>query len=101
VIDFKAKNLLLHLPPATVAPTIQGMKQPLKSSRSAATRRLTVLDCPACEQCIAPMRFVGLESIAESDQADLCTYECSQCGHVQASMVARRNGAGGEADLRR
>jgi hypothetical protein len=47
------------------------------------------------------MRFVGLESIAESDQADLCTYECSQCGHVQASMVARRNGANGEADLRR
>jgi hypothetical protein len=37
------------------------------------------------------MRFVGLESIPDSDQADLCTYECCRCEHMQASVVARDN----------
>ena len=52
-------------------------------------RRLTALASPACELCALPTRFVGLECIPDSDDADLCTYECSECGHVQANVVAR------------
>jgi hypothetical protein len=64
------------------------MKQRLKS-RPTRLEAPAALSCPACELCTEPTRFVGLESLPNSDQGDLCTYECSQCGHMQASVVAR------------
>jgi hypothetical protein len=58
------------------------MKQRLKAQKLAAVAG------PACKLCAKPTRFVGLESIPHNDQADLCTYECSQCGRVQTSVAA-------------
>ena len=74
-----------------------GMKQQPKTRRSAAqAQALAALACPACELCAKPTRFVGLESISDNQHADLCTYECNECGHMQANVVTRdgdRNGA--------
>jgi hypothetical protein len=67
------------------------MKHRLKARSS--TEKLAALVNPPCELCAEPTRFVGLESIPHNDQADLCTYECGQCGHVQASVVARSSHA--------
>jgi hypothetical protein len=66
------------------------MKQ-LKSHLPTLGQSPGALACPACERCTGPTRFVGLESIPDSDQADLCTYECCRCEHMQASVVARSN----------
>jgi hypothetical protein len=60
----------------------------------ATAQKLAVLTCPACELCDQPTRFVGLESISDSEQADLCTYECSQCGNLQTRIIDRANGGG-------
>ncbi len=43
--------------------------------------------------------MVGLESISQNDQADLCTYECSQCGRVQTRVVALSSRADPITDL--
>lgn len=73
------------------------MTQPTKSRHSAKhARTLDALACPRCEKCSLQTRFVGLESLPENDGADLCTYECNSCGHVQAQVVNREpvtNGA--------
>ena len=71
------------------------MKQQPKTRRSAAqAQALAALACPACELCAKPTRFVGLESISDNQHADLCTYECNECGHMQANVVTRDESAG-------
>jgi hypothetical protein len=44
-------------------------------------------------------RFVGLESLADNDRADLCTYECNSCGHVQVAVVGRAPATNGATRL--
>ena len=56
-----------------------------------------VLASPACEECGAITRFVGLESHPINDSSDLCTYTCDVCGHLQTGVLARndkQNGIG-------
>jgi hypothetical protein len=43
-----------------------------------------------------PTRFVGLESVVNSDRADLCTYACDGCGQMQTAVITRSNGVAGE-----
>ncbi len=43
----------------------------------------------ACEVCTRPTRLVGIESGAHTNQAELCTYECSNCGHAQTMLRDR------------
>ena len=74
------------------------MTQQIKIPRSAShTRTLAALACPRCELCSLQTRFVGLESLPDNDRADLCTYECNSCGHVQAEAVSREPAANGIA----
>jgi len=40
-----------------------------------------------CEQCHQATRFVGLESAPHDANADLCTYECDTCGHLQTEII--------------
>jgi len=47
--------------------------------------------------CSLQTRFVGLESLPNNDGADLCTYECNSCGHVQAEVVRRAPATNGVA----
>jgi hypothetical protein len=68
------------------------MKQQPKSSRRLQHALPAALMSPPCELCAELTRFVGLESIPDCDTADLCTYECSACGHVQAKTVSRDGG---------
>lgn len=53
---------------------------------------LQALTTPACEACGQGTRFVGLESDPKDTAADICTYQCIGCDHVQAKSVARANG---------
>jgi len=74
------------------------MTQPIKSrffTQQAQT--LAALACPRCEMCSLQTRFVGLESLPNNDGADLCTYECNSCGHVQAEVVRRAPATNGVA----
>jgi hypothetical protein len=72
------------------------MTQPIKiRSPASHTRTLLALACPRCELCALQTRFVGLESLPENDRADLCTYECNSCGHVQAEVVSRQSATNG------
>jgi hypothetical protein len=68
------------------------MTEPAKIRLSTRARALPALACPHCEACGAPTRFVGLESIPGDESADLCTYQCGVCEHVQAGRVRRANG---------
>jgi hypothetical protein len=70
-----------------------GMKQQPKSRHSSRSTVPAALACPPCELCAVPTRFVGLESIPDSDTSDLCTYECNACGHVQANVIPRDGAA--------
>jgi C4-type Zn-finger protein len=72
------------------------MTQPTKSPHSP-KQILTALACPRCEMCSLQTRFVGLESLPDNDGADLCTYECNSCGHVQAEVVRRASATNGVA----
>jgi len=74
------------------------MTQQIKIPRSAThTGTLPALACPRCQLCSLQTRFVGLESLPENDHADLCTYECNSCGHVQAAVVNREPATNGFA----
>jgi hypothetical protein len=46
-----------------------------------------------CESCGRAARFVGLETDARDPGADLCTYECDICGHLQTEVIARKRAA--------
>jgi len=61
------------------------MERHLKAHSS--IEKVAALVSPTCELCGEPTRLVALESIPHNDQADLCTYECGLCGHVQATVV--------------
>ena len=65
------------------------MTQQIKIPHSFHTGTLAALACPRCQLCLLQTRFVGLESLPDNDGADLCTYECNSCGHVQAEIVSR------------
>ena len=74
------------------------MTQQIKIRNSASrTRALAALACPRCELCSLQTRFVGLESLPDNDGADLCTYECNSCGHMQAEVVSREPATNGVA----
>lgn len=70
------------------------MQHRSKSSHSTQFEEHAATACPACELCAEETRLVGLESVPHSDQADLCTYECGTCGHLQARVVIRRDARG-------
>jgi hypothetical protein len=42
---------------------------------------------PECDQCRGPTSLIGIEPHWEFDDTDLHTYECTQCGHMQARSV--------------
>jgi len=44
---------------------------------------------PTCDECRKATRLVGLEPASEDDRADLCTYECGECGNVQTRVFLR------------
>jgi len=74
------------------------MTQPIKSRHlTKQAQTLAALACPRCEMCSLQTRFVGLESLPDNDGADLCTYECNSCGHVQAEVVRRAPATNGVA----
>jgi hypothetical protein len=43
-----------------------------------------ILECPACNECGAPTRLVGIEPHPTLFRMDLRTYACTQCEEVQA-----------------
>ena len=47
------------------------------------------LAAPACVQCGAATRFVGIECHPTVPNADLCTYECGDCGCFEVAIIAR------------
>jgi hypothetical protein len=74
------------------------MTQQIKIPNSAShMRTLTALACPRCKLCSLQTRFVGLESAPDNERADLCTYECNSCGHVQVEVVSREPATNGLA----
>jgi hypothetical protein len=73
------------------------MTQHSKIRRSTREEALAALACPVCDICGAATRFVGLETIADNDGADLCSYECTVCGHAQASVIPRSGTTDGSA----
>jgi hypothetical protein len=73
------------------------MTQHTKIRRPTPEQAPAALACPACDMCGAATRFVGLETIADNDSADLCTYQCIACGHAQASVIPRSGATDGKA----
>ena len=67
------------------------MKQPRSRSHVPKTP-LEILSEPSCAKCGGRTRFVGLETDPKERAADLCTYECIVCEHVQVATVPRING---------
>jgi hypothetical protein len=63
--------------------------KPSGTDSSQKSKPLSILVEPTCERCGRRTRFVGLESDPHNHQADLCTYECTGCGHLHVSSVPR------------
>lgn len=63
------------------------MKIPVRTRSPASSEGVTASVGPTCEVCAGPTRLVGIESVADGDPANLCTYECSKCGHAQVSLA--------------
>jgi hypothetical protein len=43
---------------------------------------------PICDRCVSPTRMVGQETWVVG-HADLCTYQCDDCGELQTRVVVR------------
>jgi RNase P subunit RPR2 len=48
---------------------------------------LKPLVCPECAECLGTTRLVGIEPHPRFQRTDLCTYECNECGTVQAVAI--------------
>jgi hypothetical protein len=63
--------------------------------RPSAPKPLDPLRERVCGKCGAGARFVGLESDPRERSADLCTYQCDACGHLQTEVIPHKTATNG------